>query len=180
MGTINQEVALTRDVIRQEQLQDRLCNQYRHQDEFWTDEENLLYRRGPTGQSCTVIPTSLVPVVLKNYHELPFTAHQGVGRTVEFIKRKYWWETLASDVREYIRQCDACARRKTGSRINAPLGDQLEAKEFLDIVSLDVVGPLPLLRKGISIYLHLWIISRDFVKQYLLLGRILRLLLENL
>ena len=180
VGTIKQEVALTRDVTREEQLQDKLCNQYRHQDEFWTDKENLLYRRGPSSQLCIVIPTSLVPVVLKSYHELPFTAHQGVGRTVEFIKRKYWWETVASDVREYIRKCDACARRKTGSRINAPLGDQLEDKEFLDIVSLDVVGPLPLLRKGISIYLHLWITLRDFVKQYLLLGRILRLLLENL
>ena len=112
---------------------------------FYTDGDRQVSR-------VLVIPTSLVPVVLKSYHELPFTAHQAVGRTVEFIKRKYWWETVAGDVREYIRKCDACARRKTGNRINAPLGDQLEAKEFLDIGSLDVVGPLPLLRKGINMY----------------------------
>ena len=123
VGIVNQEVALTRDIIREEQLQDRLCNQYRHQDGIWTDEENLLYRQGLPNQSYIVTPTSLVPIVLKSYHELPFTAHQGVGRTVEFIKRKYWWETLTTDVREYIRKCDACARRKPGNRINAPLGD---------------------------------------------------------
>jgi hypothetical protein len=36
-----------------------------------------------------VIPASLVPTVLASYHDLPFTAHQVVGRTVEFIKKKY-------------------------------------------------------------------------------------------
>jgi hypothetical protein len=90
----------------------------------------------------------LVPVVLRNYHELPFTAHQGIGRTIEFIKRNCWWETLATDVKEYIKRCDACAKRKTGNRVTAPLGDQLEAKEFLDIASLDVVGPLPVTERG--------------------------------
>ena len=30
----------------------------------------------------------------------------------------------------------------------APLGDQLEAKEFLDVVSLDIVGPLPATERG--------------------------------
>ena len=39
-------------------------------------------------------------------------------------------------------------KRKTGHRVTATLGDQLEAKEFLDIVSLDVVGPLPVTERG--------------------------------
>jgi transposase InsO family protein len=30
----------------------------------------------------------------------------------------------------------------------APLGDQLAAKEFLDLVSLDIVGPLPVTERG--------------------------------
>lgn len=46
------------------------------------------------------------------------------------------------DVREYIKACDACARRKTGKAGHAPLGDALEAHEFMDVVSLDIVGPL--------------------------------------
>lgn len=48
---------------------------------------------------------------------------------MEFLKRKYWWKTLVADIKEYIRKYDACARRKTGHKIIAPLGDQLEAKE---------------------------------------------------
>ena len=51
-------------------------------------------------------------------------------------------------VSEFIGKCEACARRKTGHRVTAPLGDALVAHDFLDIISLDVVGPLPVTEKG--------------------------------
>jgi len=51
-------------------------------------------------------------------------------------------------VSEFIGKCEACARRKTGHRVTAPLGDALVAHDFLDIVSLDVIGPLPVTEKG--------------------------------
>jgi hypothetical protein len=70
-----------------------------------------------------------------------------VSRTVEFISKKYWWETFRGDVSAYIKKCNACAERKTGHRIVAPLGDALMAHEFLDVVSLDIVGPLPVTEK---------------------------------
>jgi hypothetical protein len=85
---------------------------------------------------------------LRGYHELPFTAHQGIAKTIATIRRKYWWESLNKDVREYINACEACAKRKTGNKVIAPLGDSLEANEFLDVVSLDVVGPLPVTENG--------------------------------
>ncbi len=149
VSTVNKELTLTGDIIQMEQVKDELCNQFKQQEGFWVDEEDVLYRQNSKDEPLIVIPTSLVPTVLKkNYYELPFTAYQGVERTSEFIKRKYWWETLVTDVRKYIRKCDACARRKTGNRVSAPLGDQLEAKEFLDVVSLDIVGPLPATERG--------------------------------
>jgi hypothetical protein len=39
-------------------------------------------------------------------------------------------------------------KEKKRNRFTAPLGDQLEAKEFLDIVSLDVVGPSAVTERG--------------------------------
>ena len=55
---------------------------------------------------------------------------------------------MRNDVSEYIKNCDACARKKTGHRVVAPLGDVLAAHEFLDVVSLDIVGPLPVTERG--------------------------------
>jgi hypothetical protein len=103
VNAIDQSLTLARETIRNEQEKDALCQQYRQQEAFWVDEDGLLYWQDSARQSRVVIPTSLVSVVLRNYHELPFTAHQGIGRTTEFIKRKYWWKTLATDVTEYIK-----------------------------------------------------------------------------
>jgi hypothetical protein len=145
---VGTEAVLSKESIKDEQEKDDLCAQYKQYENFWTDEDGVLYRQELKGLPRVVIPTALVPIVLRCYHELPFTAHQGVRRTTEFINRKYWWETMRDDVSEFIRKCDACARRKTGCKIRAPLGDAVEAHEFLDVVSLDIVGPLPVTNKG--------------------------------
>jgi len=55
---------------------------------------------------------------------------------------------MRNDVTEFISECDDCARRKTGYKVKVPLGYVLVAKEFLDIVSLDIVGPLPVTGRG--------------------------------
>jgi hypothetical protein len=123
---VTDEGVLTRELIREAQKQDPLCDVYKTRKEFWLDDDQLLYHEEQTGSSFVVIPRELVGTVLKCYHELPFTAHQGIARTIAAFKRKYWWESLSEDVRNYINACEACAKRKTGIRIVAPL----EAKSF--------------------------------------------------
>jgi hypothetical protein len=88
VNAIEKELVLTQDIIQMEQ-EKNMCEQYLQQEEFQVHEDGILYRQEMANQPHTVIPTSLVQVVLKSYHELPFTAHQGVGRTIEFIKQKY-------------------------------------------------------------------------------------------
>jgi len=166
VNIIKEGLVLSKENIRDKQMVDELCEQYKQYEDFWSDENGVLYYQPPKTQPRIVIPVALVPTVLTCYHELPFTAHQGVSRTVDFINRKYWWKTLRSDVSEFIRKCEACARRKTGHRVTAPLGDSLEAHDFLDIVSLDIVGPLPITERGNKYLLTLLIILLDFVKQF--------------
>jgi len=148
VNAVEKYLVLSREVIEDEQEKDELCLQYKGYENFWTDEDGILYRQCCREQPRVVIPASLIYTVLTCYHELPFTAHQGVSRTVEFISKKYLWEMLRNDVSEYIKRCDACAKRKTGHRVVAPLGDALVAHEFLDVVSLDIVGPLPVTERG--------------------------------
>ena len=145
---VQQETILSKEVIRCEQEADELCNRYRGYENFWTDNDGVFYRQGLKEQPRIVIPGALVKKVLSSYHELPFTAHQGVNRTVGFISRKYWWETLREDVSAFIKACEACAKRKTGRKTVAPLGEAQVVHEFLDVVSLDTVGPLPVTERG--------------------------------
>ena len=59
--------------------------------------------------------------------------------------------------------------------MKAPLGDVLVAKEFLDIVSLDIVGPLPVTERGHRYLLTFVDHFTRFVRLYLLLDKIPKL-----
>jgi hypothetical protein len=120
--------------MREAQGKDLLCENYKTCKKFWLDEDKVLYYEGNEGCPLIVILKALVKTLLKCYHELPFTAHQGIARTIAAIRRKYWWESLSRDVTEYINACEARAKRKRGHKIVAPLGESLDAQEFLNVV----------------------------------------------
>jgi len=67
---------------------------------------------------------------------------------MKFINKKYWWETMRQYVIQFMKECTASARRKTGYKAKAPLGEVPVATEFLDVISLDIVGPLPVTENG--------------------------------
>jgi hypothetical protein len=71
-----------------------------------------------------------VPTVLASYHDLPFTAHQGVGRTVEFIKKKYWWETLVFDVRNIFGKVKLVLKGREVIRLLHPWVISWKPKNF--------------------------------------------------
>ena len=148
VSSIENDMVLSREIIKEEQEKDEDCIRYKGDECFWIDEDGVLYRQEPKRQPSVVIPAVLVQAVLIFYHELPYTAHQGVHRTLEFISRKYWWETMRKDVTDFIKRCEACAKCKAGHRATAPLGESLKAQEFLDVVSLDIVEPLPITERG--------------------------------
>ena len=90
VNAVEETVVLGREEVYEQQESDELCQRYKHYEDFWTDEEGMLYRQVNIKSPRIVIPRALVPVVLKHYHDSIFTAYQGVGRITEFIKRKYW------------------------------------------------------------------------------------------
>ena len=55
------------------------------------------------------IPRALVPGVLALVHST--YGQPGVARTILLTRAKYWWQSLALDVREYVLSC-GCRRRK--------------------------------------------------------------------
>jgi hypothetical protein len=98
VNSVEKCLVLSKEVIREEEEKDGLCDKYREHETFWLDDDGVLYRQGFKEQPRIVISAALVHTVITSYHDLPFTAHQGVSRTVQFISRKYWWETLRKDV----------------------------------------------------------------------------------
>ncbi|CAF1523718.1 unnamed protein product [Adineta ricciae] len=65
------------------------------------------------------LPKSLVPLVLRLYHDHPISGHFGVHRTFLRIQDKFWWPNMRSCVRNYVASCSACARHNI-SRTKLP------------------------------------------------------------
>jgi hypothetical protein len=118
---------LSRDV-RSEQRKDKFCNKLKRgkaegRMEYFRDNEGVIYKRRKNGEPQLVAPQSLVRDVIYQIYDLIFASHTGERRTFETICLRYWWPGMKEDVRNYVKKCDSCQRRKQGYEYRAPMGN---------------------------------------------------------
>ncbi len=127
---------------------------------YWTQwgklevREGLLYREYAAADGCRqpvwqlVAPRTLRQEILAALHGSRVSGHLGVSRTVDGVRRRYYWPGYKRDVALWCQRCDTCARKKSGPpRKRAPLCQEL-AGEPLQRVAMDIVGPLPRTSRG--------------------------------
>ena len=82
--------------------------------------------------------------IIKMNHDSVVAGHPGQYKTHELITRDYWWPRIRADVRQYVAGCEICQRTKPHrTRPAAPLQPNEVAKRPWEIVSVDMIGPLP-------------------------------------
>ena len=74
-----------------------------------TDSQGLLNYNGKL-----YVPeeASVRAELLKRHHDDPLAGHFGVEKTTELIGRKYFWQNMKGDIKEYVNTCDICQRVK--------------------------------------------------------------------
>ena len=50
--------------------------------------------------------------VLEHCHDARMAGHFGIAKTMELVKRSFWWPHLQQFVEDYVRTCDTCCRAK--------------------------------------------------------------------
>ena len=75
--------------------------------ELDADIERVLHTE-PTSPPCPAVHDRLIYWA----HMSLSSGHLGIGRTVHCLSGKYWWSTLAKDVRVYVSYCSVCAQCK--------------------------------------------------------------------
>uniref|UniRef100_A0A8C7WRQ0 Gypsy retrotransposon integrase-like protein 1 n=1 Tax=Oryzias sinensis TaxID=183150 RepID=A0A8C7WRQ0_9TELE len=87
----------------------------------WDVESRVLQAQGeepnhPIAPPNTLyVPTSLRSEVLSWGHASRIACHAGVHRTLNLLKRRFFWPSMEKDVRGYVAACTVCARSKTGN-----------------------------------------------------------------
>jgi transposase InsO family protein len=92
---------------------------------------------------------SLQCLIIGENHDAPTAAHLGLDKTVEKIKRQFYWPTLLADTQQYIKSCEACQRNKARTTAPAGLLQPLSIpKERWERISMDFITQLPTTATG--------------------------------
>jgi transposase InsO family protein len=81
------------------------------------------------------VPATLIPTILEYLHDL--AGHQGIPRTQELIKRRYWWPTLNRDVDQYVRNCERCQAAKIPTRKIKTNRTKIAPTRPMEVVAVD-------------------------------------------
>ena len=90
-----------------------------------------------------IVPKTLRKEVMKCYHDLPSSGHQGVDRTLGRLKTQCYWYGIANEVKSYIFSCKECSTKKKTTRQGRFPLKTYHAGSPMEKVHIDFLGPLP-------------------------------------
>ncbi len=90
------------------------------------------------------VPENLRSDVIRWGHCSKVACHPGVNRTIFLVKQRFWWQSMARDIRLFVLSCSVCAISKTSNRPPAGLLQPLSVPSRpWSHISLDFVTGLP-------------------------------------
>ena len=98
-------------------------------------------------KDCTLVPAEapLREALLHDTHNT--LGHFGDHKTYQALSQSFFWPRMQTEVKEYVKSCDACQRNKSRTTTLAGEGHTLPVPtRAFDNVSVDFVAPFPLCR----------------------------------
>ena len=87
--------------------------------------------------------------ILQECHDAPTGGHFGKDKTIEQVKRRFYWPGMDKCIQQYVTSCDACQRNKPSQQ--SPMGPMMALKipgRPWQWVSMDLITALPRSRSG--------------------------------
>lgn len=106
----------------------------------------VLYRYDPdfdSEESQLVVPASMRDAVLKELHDSPTAGHQGVERTLQRLRERYYFPGMRRYVTDYLKRCVECLRYKPSNQKPAGLLQTPVLQQRGEVLAIDLFGPLP-------------------------------------
>eukprot|EP00731_Ephydatia_muelleri_P032795 Em0024g339a len=95
-----------------------------------------------------VLPSVVRESVLQDLHSGSMGGHVGESKMIHLVREQYYWPGWKESVKEWCRKCRTCSTRKMAPPSKrAPL-QTLQAGYPLQIVAVDILGPLPVTAQG--------------------------------
>jgi hypothetical protein len=87
--------------------------------------------------------------ILHECHDAALAGHLGRDKTIEQVKRRFYWPKMDADIEPYVTSCDACQRNKPSHQATMGLMQPLPIPDRpWQQVSMDLITQLPRSRSG--------------------------------
>lgn len=125
--------------------------------------KKIPFKRNYLNEDWREIPhPSFITEIIKKAHEQ--TLHGGIRSTLHQIQLKYYWKTMKKDVPNIIKNCIKCACVKAPNyKLCGPMKNSFLPQKCLEIISIDVKGPLP--SSGTQRYRYI-LVMMDLLSRY--------------
>lgn len=101
-----------------------------------------------------VVPKNHRQEIIAGAHDPPTSGHTGVFKTFARIVEKYYWPKMRKDVANFVSKCRICSMHKVSQ--DRPVDKMVshnKAERPWEIISTDLMGPLPRSKQGNSFIL---------------------------
>ncbi|KAL5510935.1 hypothetical protein ACEPAG_4692 [Sanghuangporus baumii] len=94
---------------------------------------------------------NLRALLIRRRHDHKLAGHPGAEKTIELVKRAYYWPRMEEMIREYIASCDICQRAKPIRQYrNPPLQPLQASRQPWETITCDLITDLPVSNEGYS------------------------------
>lgn len=116
-------------------------------DEYKIENNELYYKRPATIYNSErtwviCIPREARLNVLREEHD--DRSHPGMYKTIDRIKKLYYWPGIYDSVYKYVRSCQICRLNKpSNENRRSKTGEYRDPKQIGRLLSIDFIGPVP-------------------------------------
>jgi len=71
-------------------------------------ENDLMFRR-----NLLWVPNGLIQQIMESEHDKKVGGHMGQDKTIELIRRNFWWPKMNERIIDFFRSCPECEQNKT-------------------------------------------------------------------
>jgi len=108
-----------------------------------------------------IVPYNRIDQILITAHDSPSGGHFGINKTLDKIRKRFYWASCKQDVEKWCRSCKTCSAK------NGPSGKGKSPLQIYNVstpferVQMDILGPLPISSSG---YRYLLVVVDCFTK----------------
>lgn len=95
-----------------------------------------------------VAPKEIRNKCLYELHQNRTAEHLGRDKTLDSVKRRFYWHGISKDIAIWVRKCSACASCKRGSAVGKVRLQQSQVGYRLDRIAVDLAGSCPITENG--------------------------------